>query len=91
MTPSTVDAGLRGARDQFLRRAPAVRRGRVGVEIDQCAARAAARFPVARRRQTLAERPVFGDEQVEMRAFLVGELEEDLLAFGVLEALAVSS
>src|SRR2546425_1520092 len=35
------------------------------------------------------ERPVLANEQVEVRALLVGELEEDLLAVGVLEAFAV--
>src|ERR1700741_670425 len=37
----------------------------------------------------LHERAVFAHEQVEVRALLVGELQEDLLAFRVLEALAV--
>src|ERR1700741_2930336 len=37
----------------------------------------------------LHERAVLAHEQVEVRALLVGELEEDLLAFRILEALAV--
>ena len=37
----------------------------------------------------LDQRAVLADEQVEMLALLVGKLEEDLLAFRVLEALAV--
>ena len=36
------------------------------------------------------EQAVLADEQVEVRPLLVGELEEDLLAFGVLEPLAVA-
>ena len=81
------------------RRAPwataAVGRGRVEVEIDHDAlARAAAALarPCVRRRAPLAldERPVLADEQVEVLALLVGELEEDPLAFGVLEPLAVA-
>ena len=52
----------------------------------------ARRLPAARRRVPRRSRSaaVFADQQVEMRAFFVGELEEDLLAFGVFEALAVS-
>src|SRR5687768_718778 len=37
----------------------------------------------------LDERTILADEQVEMLALFVGEFEEDLLALGVLEALAV--
>src|SRR5258706_16328715 len=37
----------------------------------------------------LDERAVLAHEQVEMLALLVGELEKDLLAFGVFESLAV--
>src|SRR6185369_9831080 len=37
----------------------------------------------------LHERAVFADEQLEMFAFFVGELEEDRLAFRLLELLAV--
>src|ERR1700704_3368406 len=37
----------------------------------------------------LDQRAVLADEQVEMLALLVGELEKDLLAFGVFESLAV--
>src|SRR5215813_1705900 len=40
--------------------------------------------------QALAQRLELADQQVQMRAFFVGELEEDLLAFRVLEALAVA-
>src|SRR4051812_12464299 len=35
------------------------------------------------------EGPVLANEQVEVSALFVGELEEDLLAFGILEALTV--
>src|SRR5439155_2740808 len=35
------------------------------------------------------ERPVLANEQVEVGALLVGKLEEDLLAVGILEAFAV--
>ena len=52
-------------------------------------ARAGARFPGRRIGETLAQRPIFGDQQVAVGAFFVGELEKDLLAFGILEALAV--
>src|SRR3954471_463046 len=38
---------------------------------------------------SLDEGPVLAHEQVEVSALLVGEFEEDLLAFGILEALAV--
>ena len=38
----------------------------------------------------LHERAVLADQQFEVLALLVGELEEDLLALGVLEALAVA-
>src|SRR5207244_11756138 len=37
----------------------------------------------------LAQRAVLPDEEIEVRALFVGELEKDLLPFGVLEALAV--
>src|SRR5260370_31662857 len=49
------------------------------------AARRPARSPLA-----LAQRPVLAQKQVEERALLVCELEEDLLAFRVLEALAIA-
>src|SRR6184192_1890346 len=35
------------------------------------------------------QRPVLADEEIEMRALLGRELQKDLFAFGVLEALAV--
>src|SRR3954463_12015547 len=35
------------------------------------------------------ERPILANEKVEVSALFVGELEEDLLAFGILEALTV--
>ena len=38
----------------------------------------------------LAQRTVLADQQIEMGAFLVGKFQEDLLAFGVLEPLAVA-
>ena len=38
----------------------------------------------------LDEQAVLADQQLEVRALLVGELEEDPLAFGILEPLAVS-
>src|SRR6185436_3608435 len=37
-----------------------------------------------------AQRTVFADQEVEMGALLVGELEEDPLALGILEPLAVA-
>src|SRR4051812_10087644 len=37
----------------------------------------------------LAEGPVFADQQVAVLAFLFSELEEDLLALGVFEAVAI--
>ena len=65
---------------------------RVEVEIDHGArqaapARAAFRARADRRPLALAldERSVFADQQLEMGALLVGELEEDPLAFRVLE------
>src|ERR1051325_6043098 len=50
--------------------------------------------PIARRRLArtalaLDERAVFAHEQVEVLALFVGELQEDLLAFRVLETFAV--
>ena len=52
--------------------------------------------PIARRRPSRVRRPlpcdqaaVFANQQIEMLALLVGELEEDALAFRLLEALAV--
>ena len=63
----------------------------MGVEIDHRAERAAgARWRGAGVPLALAQRAVLADQQVEVRALFVGELEEDLLAFGVLEPLAVS-
>ena len=87
------DAGRRRARDELGRRAAAVGRGGVGVEIDH-RADLRARAPRCRRRGgarlALAQRAILADQQIEVRALFVGELEEDLLAFGVLEALAVA-
>ena len=40
--------------------------------------------------QPFAQGAVLADQQLEVRALLVGELEEDPLAFGVLEPLAVA-
>src|SRR5690242_15754886 len=37
----------------------------------------------------LHQRAVFAHEQIEVRAFFIGEFEKDLLALGILEALAV--
>ena len=45
--------------------------------------------PAAGAALALDERAVLADQQIEVLALLVGELEEDLLAFGVLEPLAV--
>src|SRR5688572_22200837 len=45
--------------------------------------------PATRAALPLHERPVLAHEEVEMGALFIGELEEDLLAFRVLEALAV--
>ena len=85
------DAGRGRARDELRRRAAAVGRGGVGVEIDQRADCAGRRARAARRRPlALAQRAVLANQQLEVRALFVGELEEDLLAFGVLEALAVA-
>src|SRR5262245_58624370 len=38
----------------------------------------------------LAQRLVLADQEIEVLAFFVGELEEDLLAFRILEAFAVA-
>ena len=91
MTASTRDAGRRGARHEFRRRAAAVGRGRVGVEIDQRRdARAAAPLAPACARPSRSRSARYSrDQQIAVRALFLGELEEDLLAFGVLEALAV--
>src|SRR5207237_3189483 len=51
--------------------------------------RAVARQRLARAALALDERAVFAHEQVEVRALFVRELQEDLLALRVLEALAV--
>ena len=51
--------------------------------------RSARRRLAGRLPEPLAERAVFANQQIEVGALLVGELEEDLLAFGVLEPLAV--
>src|SRR5687767_13160327 len=40
--------------------------------------------------QPFAERAILADQQVEVRALLRGELEENLFAFRILEALAVT-
>src|SRR5262245_38508663 len=39
---------------------------------------------------SIAERFVFADQEVAVRAFFLGEFEEDLLALGILETLAVA-
>ena len=52
--------------------------------------RLADRLPAAPRSLSLDEGFVFADQQLEVRAFFVGELEEDPLAFGVLEPFAVA-
>src|SRR5262245_39118281 len=39
---------------------------------------------------SLDERPVFTNEEIQVGALFVGELEKDPLAFGVLETFAVS-
>src|SRR5262245_38694826 len=46
--------------------------------------------PPARRALPLAEHAVFANQQVEVRALLRGELEEDPLAFRVFEPFAVA-
>ena len=87
------DAGRGRARDELGRRAAAVGGGRVGVKIDHRRATPAARAvrrAGAAAALPLAQRAVLADQQVEVRALFVGELEEDLLAFGVLEPLAVA-
>src|SRR6476661_481404 len=48
----------------------------------------AARGPAAP--LALDQRTIFADEELEVRAFFVGELQEDLLALGVFELVAVS-
>ena len=84
------DAGRRRARDELRRRAPAVRRGGVGVEIDQRGALTDATFFGLRRAPRRSRSARYSpNQQIEVRALFVGELEEDALAFGVLEALAV--
>ena len=85
------DAGLGGARDELARRAPAVRRRRVRVEVDHRAERAAA----GRRRVGLVAGPltegfVLANEQFEMCALFVGKFEEDLLSFRIFKPLAVA-
>src|SRR5439155_7464464 len=40
-------------------------------------------------RQTFAQRPIFGGQESPVGALLFGKLEEDLFAFGILEAFAV--
>src|SRR5262245_144702 len=52
--------------------------------------RLAARRPAATTGLAIDERTIFANEQLEVRALLVGELEEDPLALGVLETLAVA-
>ncbi len=76
-------AGGSRVRDQFSRGEPTVRRGRVEMKVDEHSRM------LSRAALTLHEGAVFADEQVEMGALFVGELQEDLLAFGVLETLAV--
>src|SRR4051812_40039888 len=49
----------------------------------------AALLPAHSRRLPLSQRAILPHQQIEVGALLVGELEEDLLALGVLEALAV--
>src|SRR4029453_15737456 len=39
---------------------------------------------------TIEERAILADQQLEVLAFFGGELEEDLFAFGILEAIAVA-
>ena len=85
------DAGRCRARDELRWRAPAVGRGGVSVKVDQLRrlarpGHAAHAAPAL----TLAERTVLTDQEIEMSPFLVGKLQEDLLAFGVLEPLAVA-
>src|SRR5476651_1853910 len=46
--------------------------------------------PGARLALALAQRAIFAHEQLQVRALFVRELEKDLLALGVLEALAVA-
>ena len=93
------DAGRRGARDELVRRAAAVGRRGVGVKIDhgrRGLRRATWHGRVGRRGRRAGaglagqERPVFADQQIEMGALLVGELQEDLLALGIFEPLAVA-
>src|SRR4051794_38903134 len=59
-------------------------RGRVTTDLGLAALRASA--PAL----AFHEGPVLADEQLEMRALLVGELQENFLALGVLEFFAVA-
>src|SRR3954452_52137 len=49
----------------------------------------AALLPAHVRRLPLSQRAILPHQQIEVGALLVGELEEDLLALGILEALPV--
>ena len=63
----------------------------MGVEIDQRADRRPTPAGAARPLSlTLGQRAVFANQQIEVLALFRGELEEDLLALRVLEALTVT-
>src|SRR5262249_48936172 len=64
------------------------RRRPLYADADRSRRSAAAVWPGAAARAG-GQRSVLADQQVEMVALLVGELEEDALAFGLLEPLAV--
>ena len=86
-------AEARSARDERGRRQPAIRGGRVQVKIDhgshgRLRARPAPRAAAAA--LPFDKRSVLADQQLEVCPLFVGELEEDLLALRVLEALAVA-
>ena len=78
-----------------LRRQTTVRRRRVEMQIDHGSgggllAWLSARLPAAAAALPLDERAVLADEELEVGAFLRRELEKDLLAFRILEPLAVA-
>ncbi len=84
------DAGRRRARHELRRRAPAVRRGRVGVQIDQRGALTVAAF-FGLRREPRRSRSARNSRisRLQVGTLFVGELQEDALPFRVLEPLAV--
>ena len=101
VTANIAHAGGVHAAHQLRRAAPAVGGGRVQVQVDHVVGRglaaappaavpASATWPVGAGQAPRDERAVLANQQLEVLALLVGELEEDLLALGVLEPLAVA-